>query len=306
VRQAGSPSYFDTITISLGNQPAADVVKLAEVHGMNFRQIDDHTLAISLDEATSESDVVEIWQVFKGNKAIGFTLADVADHVSRITFHESRTTPFLTHPVFNSYHSETEMLRYIKRLESRDLSLTALDDSARFLHDEAERGGGDASHFRGRNLPGFIPSRRLKQTRGYQILFQNLEDWLAEITGFAGISLQPNAGSQGEYAGQLVIRAWHESRGEAHRNVCLIPASAHGTNPASAVMAGLKVVAVACDQDGNIDVADLRAKAEAHKKDLACLMVTYHPRTACLRRRSRRFAKSSTPTEDRFIWTART
>jgi glycine dehydrogenase len=274
VRQAGSPSYFDTITISLGNQPAADVVKLAEVHGMNFRQIDDHTLAISLDEATSESDVVEIWQVFKGNKAIGFTLADVADHVSRITFHESRTTPFLTHPVFNSYHSETEMLRYIKRLESRDLSLTAsmipLGSCTMKLNAAAEMLPISWPEFA--RLHPFAP---LKQTRGYQILFQNLEDWLAEITGFAGISLQPNAGSQGEYAGQLVIRAWHESRGEAHRNVCLIPASAHGTNPASAVMAGLKVVAVACDQDGNIDVADLRAKAEAHKKDLACLMVTY-------------------------------
>jgi glycine dehydrogenase len=119
------------------------------------------------------------------------------------------------------------------------------------------------------------PFAPLKQARGYQILFQQLEDWLSEITGFAGISLQPNAGSQGEYAGLLVIRAWHESRAENHRTVCLIPTSAHGTNPASAVMAGMKVVAVTCDQDGNIDVADLRAKAETHKKDLACLMVTY-------------------------------
>jgi glycine dehydrogenase len=273
-RQAGSPSYFDTITIATGNQPAADVVKLAEVHGMNFRQIDDHTLGISLDEATSEGDVVEIWQVFKGNKAIGFTLADVADHVSRIPFHASRTTPFLTHPVFNSYHSETEMLRYIKRLESRDLSLTAsmipLGSCTMKLNAAAEMLPISWPEFA--RLHPFAP---LKQARGYQILFQNLEDWLAEITGFAGISLQPNAGSQGEYAGQLVIRAYHESRGEAHRIVCLIPTSAHGTNPASAVMAGLKVVAVACDQDGNIDVADLRAKAEAHKKDLACLMVTY-------------------------------
>jgi glycine dehydrogenase len=269
-----SLTHFDTITVSLGDKHAADVVKLAEAHGMNFRLIDDHTLAISLDEATGESDVVEIWQVFKGNKAIGFTLADVADHVSRITFHASRTTPFLTHPVFNSYHSETEMLRYIKRLESRDLSLTAsmipLGSCTMKLNAAAEMIPISWPEFA--RLHPFAP---LKQTRGYQILFQNLEDWLAEITGFAGISLQPNAGSQGEYAGQLVIRAWHESRGEAHRNVCLIPTSAHGTNPASAVMAGLKVVAVACDQDGNIDVADLRAKAEAHKKDLACLMITY-------------------------------
>jgi len=241
---------------------------------MNFRLIDDHTLGISLDEATGESDVVEIWQVFKGNKAIGFTLADVAAHASRITFHASRTTPFLKHPVFNSYHSETEMLRYIKRLESRDLSLTAsmipLGSCTMKLNAAAEMLPISWPEFA--RLHPFAP---LKQARGYQILFQNLEDWLAEITGFAGISLQPNAGSQGEYAGQLVIRAGHESRGETHRKICLIPTSAHGTNPASAVMAGLKVIAVACDQDGNIDVADLRAKAEAHKKDLACLMVTY-------------------------------
>ena len=166
------------------------------------------------------------------------------------------------------------MLRYLKRLESRDLSLTAsmipLGSCTMKLNAAFEMLPVSWPEFA--RLHPFAP---LKQARGYQILFQNLEDWLAEITGFAGISLQPNAGSQGEYTGQLVIRAWHESRGEAHRNVCLIPTSAHGTNPASAVMAGLKVVAVACDRDGNIDVADLRAKAEAHKKDLACLMVTY-------------------------------
>jgi glycine dehydrogenase len=272
VRQAGSLSYFDTITITLGDKPAADIVKLAEAHGMNFRLIDDHTLGISLDEATGESDVVEIWQVFKGNKAIGFTVDELAGN--RQSAIGNRQSQFLTHPVFNSYHSETEMLRYIKRLESRDLSLTAsmipLGSCTMKLNAAAEMFPISWPEFA--RLHPFAP---LKQTRGYQILFQNLEDWLAEITGFAGISLQPNAGSQGEYAGQLVIRAWHESRGEAHRNVCLIPTSAHGTNPASAVMAGLKVVAVACDQDGNIDVADLRAKAEAHKKDLACLMVTY-------------------------------
>jgi glycine dehydrogenase len=272
--QAGSLSYFDTITIALGDKHAADVVKLAEAHQMNFRGIDDHTLGISLDEATSESDVAEIWQVFNGNKAIGFTLADVADHVSRITFFASRTTPFLTHPVFNSYHSETEMLRYIKRLESRDLSLTSsmipLGSCTMKLNAAVEMLPISWPEFA--KIHPFAP---LKQARGYQILFQNLEDWLAEITGFAGISLQPNAGSQGEYTGLLVIRAYHENRCEWHRNICLIPVSAHGTNPASAVMAGLKVVAVACDQDGNIDVANLRAKAEAHKNNLACLMVTY-------------------------------
>ena len=174
---------------------------------------------------------------------------------------------FCQHPVFNRYHSETEMLRYIKRLESRDLSLTAsmipLGSCTMKLNAAAEMFPVSWPEFA--KIHPFAP---LKQTRGYQMLFQQLEDWLAEITGFAGISLQPNAGSQGEYAGLLVIRAYHESRGEAHRNVCLIPTSAHGTNPASAVMAGMKVVAVACDTNGNIDVADLRAKAEAHKNDL--------------------------------------
>src|ERR1039458_1244949 len=320
--QARRLPYFDTITIALGDKRAADIVKLAEAHRMNFRDIDDHTLGISLDETTNESDVAEIWQVFKGDKAIGFSVDEIAaDLISTglqpgvktnddkpavstasssvretvktvsnsatsntglkpganengIASHFARTSPFLAHKVFNSYHSETEMLRYLKRLESRDLSLTAsmipLGSCTMKLNAAFEMLPISWPEFA--RLHPFAP---LKQARGYQILFQQLEDWLSEITGFAGISLQPNAGSQGEYAGQLVIRAYHESRGEAHRNVCLIPTPAHGTTPASAVMAGLKVVAVACDKDGNIDVADLRAKAEAHKKDLACLMVTY-------------------------------
>ncbi len=297
--QARRLPYFDTITITLGDKRAADIMKLAEAHRMNFREIDDHTLGISLDETTNESDVAEIWQVFNGDKAIGFTVSDVAqaflpagsgdfpvasskksgqecpeNRQTGMSAPPARTSAFLTHPVFNSYHSETEMLRYIKRLESRDLSLTAsmipLGSCTMKLNATFEMLPVSWPEFA--RLHPFAP---LKQARGYQILFQQLEDWLSEITGFAGISLQPNAGSQGEYAGQLVIRAYHEGRGEAHRNVCLIPTSAHGTNPASAVMAGLKVVAVACDKDGNIDVADLRAKAEAHKKNLACLMVTY-------------------------------
>ncbi len=166
------------------------------------------------------------------------------------------------------------MLRYLKRLESRDLSLTTsmipLGSCTMKLNAAAEMLPVTWPEFS--RMHPFVP---LRQAQGYQILFQQLEKWLAEVTGFAGISLQPNAGSQGEYAGLLVIRAWHASRGGADRRVCLIPTSAHGTNPASAVMAGLKVVAVACDKEGNIDVADLRAKAEAHKGDLAALMVTY-------------------------------
>jgi glycine dehydrogenase len=270
--KTGPNNFFDTITIDLGEDFAADVVKIAETHRMNFRVIDDHTLGISLDETTDENDVAEIWQVFNDDQASEFTVDDVA--ATGIPQFATRNSTFLTHKIFNSYHSETEMLRYIKRLESRDLSLTAsmipLGSCTMKLNAAAEMLPISWPEFA--KIHPFAP---LKQTRGYQILFQNLEDWLAEITGFAGISLQPNAGAQGEYTGLLVIRTWHESRSESHRNVCLIPTSAHGTNPASAVMAGLQVVAVGCDRNGNIDVADLRAKAEAHKKDLSCLMVTY-------------------------------
>ncbi|MGN6554515.1 MAG: aminomethyl-transferring glycine dehydrogenase [Verrucomicrobiota bacterium] len=268
---AGNHSFFDTLTVSLGDKRAADVLKTAEAHGMNFRAIDEHRVGISLDESTSVSDLAGIWKVFNGDQAPAFTTADLTPASASIG---SRTTPFLQHPVFNRYHSETEMLRYIKRLESRDLSLTAsmipLGSCTMKLNAAAEMFPVSWPEFA--KIHPFAP---LKQTRGYQKLFEQLESWLAEITGFAGISLQPNAGSQGEYAGLLVIRAYHESRGDTHRKVCLIPTSAHGTNPASAAMAGMKIVAVACDKDGNIDVADLRAKADAHKAELACLMITY-------------------------------
>jgi len=271
MRQARRLSYFDTLTIALGDKRAADIIKIAEAHRMNFRAIDEKMIGISLDETTSESDVLEIWQIFNGDKAPAFTVAELVPANSQFAI---RNSQFLSHKIFNSHHSETEMLRYIKRLESRDLSLTAsmipLGSCTMKLNAAAEMFPVSWPEFA--KIHPFAP---LAQARGYQILFQNLEDWLAEITGFAGISLQPNAGSQGEYAGLLVIRAYHESRGDIHRNVCLIPTSAHGTNPASAVMAGMRVVAVACDPNGNIDVADLRAKAAAHKNDLSCLMVTY-------------------------------
>ena len=167
------------------------------------------------------------------------------------------------------------MLRYLRKLESRDLSLCHFDDSARFVHDEIERDGGDVPDFVAGDFAKLHPFAPDDQTTGYREMCEQLEDWLAEITGFAAVSLQPNAGSQGEYAGLLAIREYHASRGEAHRNICLIPTSAHGTNPASAVMAGFKVVPVACLKDGDIDLADLRAKADTHKDDLAALMVTY-------------------------------
>ena len=186
----------------------------------------------------------------------------------------TRTTAFLTHPVFNSYHSETELLRYLHQLETKDLSLTTsmipLGSCTMKLNATAEMIPVTWAEF-GKIHP-FAPQ---SQTQGYQILFAQLEEWLAEITGFAGISLQPNSGAQGEYAGLLAIRKYHESRGESHRKICLIPTSAHGTNPASAVMCGMKVVAIACDSEGNIDIKDLKTKAEKHSQDLAALMVTY-------------------------------
>ena len=265
-------NYFDTVRVELAGKPAADLLKISEAHGINFRAIDEKHAGISLGETTSANDIAEIWQIFNDDQPVNFTVAELAANRPPATGH--RQSAFLQHPVFNRHHSETEMLRYIKRLESRDLSLTAsmipLGSCTMKLNAAAEMFPVSWPEFA--KLHPFAP---LSQARGYQILFQNLEDWLAEITGFAGVSLQPNAGSQGEYAGLLVIRAYHESRGDAHRNICLIPTSAHGTNPASAVMAGMKVVAVACDTNGNIDVADLRTKAEAHKADLSCLMITY-------------------------------
>jgi glycine dehydrogenase len=228
-----------------------------------------------LDETVVESDLAELLQIFNGDRTPSFTIKDLAAEVSPdVPAGSARASGYLTHPVFNSYHSETGMLRYLKRLETRDLSLTTsmipLGSCTMKLNATCEMLPMSWPEFS--RIHPFAP---LRQTQGYQYLFNQLEEWLAEITGSAGISLQPNAGSQGEYAGLLVIRAYHESRGEAHRNVCLIPTSAHGTNPASAVMAGLRVVAVSCDKQGNIDVADLRAKAEAHRHDLACLMITY-------------------------------
>jgi glycine dehydrogenase len=267
--------FFDTLRVRPGKRSASDVTKRAEARRMNFRLIDDQTLGLSIDETTSEKDLEEIVQVFNGESQSEFNLGAVAAEIdASYAAPFARATSYLTHPVFNQYHSETEMLRYLKRLEARDLSLTTsmipLGSCTMKLNAAVEMFPVTWPEFN--RIHPFAPVR---QARGYQVLFQQLEDWLAEITGFAGISLQPNAGSQGEYAGLLVIRSYHASRGEGHRNVCLIPTSAHGTNPASAVMAGLKVVPVICDNAGNIDVNDLREKAAAHRDHLAALMVTY-------------------------------
>lgn len=274
--QIGAESFFDTIWIKLGPdspvKTAKEIINTAESMGINLRTIDEQTLSISLDETTTETNVENLWQIF----AAGKTLPDIKnENISNLSqSSHARISSYLTHPIFNSYHSETELLRYIHRLQSKDLSLTTsmipLGSCTMKLNATAEMIPVTWPEFA--KIHPFAPT---SQTQGYQIMFQQLEEWLAEITGFTAISLQPNAGSQGEYTGLLVIREYHIHRGEAHRDVCLIPESAHGTNPASAVMSGLKVVVVNCDRQGNIDIADLQTKAEKHKDNLAAMMITY-------------------------------
>lgn len=264
--------FFDTIKVKLGKKSLTEILSACQVKQINLRVIDDQTVGISLDETTTINDVVDLWQIFAESE-LTFTVEDVLNPSENLTPF-TRKSAYLTHQVFNSYHSETELLRYIHRLETKDLSLNTsmipLGSCTMKLNATAEMIPVTWPEFG--KLHPFAPK---EQTKGYQILFEQLENWLAEITGFAGISLQPNAGSQGEYAGLLVIRQYHESRGEIHRNICLIPESAHGTNPASAVMCGFKVVPVACDDQGNININDLQAKAEKHQDNLAALMITY-------------------------------
>jgi glycine dehydrogenase len=261
--------FFDTITVSTGTQTQA-ILDRAHEHQINVRSLDEQTIGISLDETTSDRDVLDLLEIFSGQT---FDVLEIAQN-SALPAGFIRQSSYLTHPVFNSHRSETELLRYMYRLQQKDLSLTSamipLGSCTMKLNATAEMIPVTWPEF-GQIHP-FVP---VDQAEGYQLLFQQLQQWLSDVTGFADISLQPNAGSQGEYAGLLVIRAYHLSRGEAHRNICLIPTSAHGTNPASAVMVGMQVVAVNCDQDGNIDIADLKAKAEQHKDNLSALMVTY-------------------------------
>lgn len=271
----GDAPYFDTLRVETGDQTVA-ILERAASHRINLRQFSSTCLGIALDEATTSQDVIDLWAVFGGagaSQGLAFLLQDPAVDET-LPANLKRTSPYLTHGVFNRYHSETEMLRYITRLQSKDLSLATamipLGSCTMKLNATAEMVPVTWPEF-GQIHP-FAPA---SQTEGYRQLFHDLETWLAEVTGFAGISLQPNAGAQGEYAGLLVIREYHRQRGEGHRTVCLIPQSAHGTNPASAVMAGMTVVAVACDGEGNIDVEDLQAKAEKHQDNLAALMVTY-------------------------------
>ena len=267
--------YFDTIRVELGKHNAQTIVEEARGRRINLRAMEDRSVVIALDETVSNDDVMNLLASFNGGKDPEFSVDELLGSAdARYDERFNRTTPFLTHPVFNKHHAETEMLRYMNRLQSRDLSLVhsmiPLGSCTMKLNATAE--------MMPITWPGFAkihPFAPLEQTVGYQLLFDELESALAEITGFAAVSLQPNAGSQGEYAGLLVIDAYHRSRGDGHRKVCLIPQSAHGTNPASAVMAGMKVVVVKTDERGNIDVADLRAKAQDNGLNLAALMVTY-------------------------------
>jgi glycine dehydrogenase len=271
----GQEPFFDTLRVTtLGKLSAHELAQEAFSRGVNLRLIDADTLGVSLDETTTLTDLHVLLKIF-GKDEEPLRMEGLLDETPA-AWPEAlrRTSPYLTHPVFNSHQTETEMLRYIRKLESRDLSLCTsmipLGSCTMKLNATAEMF--PVSWPTVGKLHPFAPT---DQARGYQTLFRQLEAWLSEITGMAAVSLQPNAGSQGEYAGLLAIRAYHQANGEQNRRICLIPVSAHGTNPASAVMAGMKVVPVACDADGNIEMKDLRAKAEQYADDLSCAMITY-------------------------------
>jgi glycine dehydrogenase len=266
--------YFDTLKVSVPD--AAAIIVLAESKEMNFRFIDTKHIGISIDETTSQKDIVDILYVLAASVNIDTAVAgfDADAYLANIPYALTRTSEFLLHPVFNTHRSESQMMRYIKFLEDKDLSLNrsmiSLGSCTMKLNAATELIPVSWPAFS--RLHPFAPAN---QTLGYQQIITELENYLSKITGFAATSIQPNSGAQGEYAGLLTIRAYHAARGESHRNIVLIPISAHGTNPASAVMAGMKVVVTKCDEAGNIDITDLKAKAEEHKNDLAALMVTY-------------------------------
>ncbi|HKC41347.1 MAG TPA: aminomethyl-transferring glycine dehydrogenase [Gemmatimonadales bacterium] len=271
-----NPHYFDTLAIEVPADVLPRIIDAARAKQINLRTLSQTRIGVALDETVTDDDLTDVVEAFAAplGRSVGAQHAAPLPGDSAIPESLSRTTPFCTHPVFNTHHSETEMLRYLKKLEDRDLSLTAamipLGSCTMKLNATTEM---IPITWRGFNrLHPFAPRQ---QAQGYATLFRQLEEWLAEITGFAKVSLQPNAGSQGEFAGLLVIRAYHQHRGEAHRTTCLIPQSAHGTNPASAVMAGMQVVVVKTDEHGNIDVADLEAKAKEYQGTLGALMVTY-------------------------------
>lgn len=268
-------NFFDTILLNIGDVSLDTIRVFAEDAKMNFNYIDEKHLSISTDEKDSTKTINDIISVFA--KSINkMDRSDIIKSEDKFCIDNSflRTSSYMSHPVFNTYHSETEMMRYIKRLENKDLALNhsmiPLGSCTMKLNAASQLFPLSWVEFS--NIHPFAP---INQARGYQIMFHELEEALCEITGFDGMSLQPNSGAQGEYAGLMVIRAYHLSRGDSHRNICLIPASAHGTNPASATMAGMKVVVTKCDEQGNIDFQDLKEKTELHSQNLAALMITY-------------------------------
>jgi len=268
--------FFDTLTLDVPGQ-ARDIVERARSAKVNLRLIDADSLGVSLDETSTRATVENLLAIFAGeghNQAVDALDAAVAGSELGIPSGLRRHSGFLTHPVFNSYHSETEMLRYIKSLENKDLALNhamiPLGSCTMKLNATTEMIPVTWPEF-GQIHP-FVP---LAQAEGYKVMIDELEEMLRQITGFDAICMQPNSGAQGEYAGLLAIRKYHEANGDEHRNVCLIPTSAHGTNPASAMMTSMRVVLVACDDKGNVDIADLRQKAEDNTENLSCLMITY-------------------------------
>ncbi len=273
--QPRAGTYFDTLRIDLDAHRQAEVLAAATEHGLNLRRYDDG-VGISCDETTNLADVHALLEAFHTGGDLPFDVAELVNEatVPALPAGLARTSAFLTHPTFSRYHAEHEMLRYLNRLQAKDLSLTtsmiALGSCTMKLNATTEMIPVTWPEF-GRIHP-FAPA---DQWGGYKAMFEQLEAWLAEITGFAAVSLQPNSGAQGEYAGLLSIAGYFAAKGESHRTVCLIPQSAHGTNPASAVLAGMQVVVVASTPDGTIDLKDLAAKAEQHAKNLAAVMVTY-------------------------------
>jgi len=267
-------NYFDTIEVNFENTNAEELIQLAAENEINLRLVNKSVVSISMDEVVELGELNELIALFAKFKGIDYAPLSAISEMAQIDDSIRRTSSFLTHPVFNQYHSETELMRYIKRLENKDFSLThgmiPLGSCTMKLNAATELMPITWPEFA--NIHPFVPN---DQVKGYHQMLVELERDLSEITGFYKTSLQPNSGAQGEYAGLMVIRAYHQSRGDHQRNIALIPSSAHGTNPASAVMAGMRVVVVACDKHGNVDFDDLQEKAEKHKEDLAALMITY-------------------------------
>jgi glycine dehydrogenase len=273
--KVGPDLFFDTLHVEKASMQADALLASARESDINLRRLSETAVGVSLNETNTIEDIRELLTLFSSQDQLTFSLNELIDSVSpEYPAPLARTSAYLSHPVFHRYHSETEFLRYARRLENKDLALNTsmipLGSCTMKLNAAVEMMPITWPEFN--KIHPFAPA---DQVKGYQLLINQLQDWLAEITGLAAISLQPNAGSQGEYSGLLVIRKYHEKRGEGKRSICLIPQSAHGTNPASAVMAGLKVVVVACDESGDIDLTDLREKAEKYRTELAALMVTY-------------------------------